>query len=117
VVFSIADLHELGEVPPEVDTLRCHFHVPLFQPADGPLGTTAGEIRAPLSFILEKDLTRHVILETYTWAILKEDLARGGQGIGSVHEGIARELRWCMDLLGMNPTEATQGHIQAVYGK
>jgi sugar phosphate isomerase/epimerase len=102
VVLRAVDLNRLGEVTGEVQALKCHFHVPLFQDPDAPLGTTAGEIEAPLKLILEKDLTRHVSLETYTWNILKQSGAAGTEGLATVHDGIAREFAWCRSLLDLD---------------
>ena len=103
VILRAVDLPELGDVPPRVACLKCHFHVPLFQAADGALATTADEITAPLSYVLDADLTRHISLETYTWNVIMASGAAGGapgsesEQVAGVHDGIAREFKWVLD--------------------
>lgn len=68
---------------------RCHFHVPIFLPAAGPVGTTRDFLDAILP-LLEPELLLEV--ETYTWDVLPPELR-----LESVTDSIVREIHWLED--------------------
>jgi sugar phosphate isomerase/epimerase len=71
-----------------LDTVRVHFHVPLFWEGGAPLRSTAADLNA--EFFREAcAATEHLEVETYTFAVLPEAMRAGG-----VVECICRELEW-----------------------
>ncbi len=72
---------------------RIHFHVPLFAREYDGLGSTQDEVRAVIRAARERQLTRHLEIETYTWdvlpAALKVDLL----------DSISREYDWVLAAL------------------
>jgi hypothetical protein len=73
--------------------------MPLFQEPQGALRTTADEIPPALHYALQRQLTRHIVVETYTWNVLLSGKTPEAEGVESVHDGIAREMRWCLDVI------------------
>jgi sugar phosphate isomerase/epimerase len=70
---------------------RVHFHIPLDAEPAPPLRSTRGHARAVLKWRADNpDVCRHYEIETYTWAVLPENLRR------PVEEQIAGEFRWVM---------------------
>jgi sugar phosphate isomerase/epimerase len=68
---------------------RVHFHIPLDAEPAPPLRSTRGHARAVLRWHADNpDVCRHYEIETYTWAVLPENLRR------PVEEQIAGEFRW-----------------------
>lgn len=68
------------------DEWRCHFHVPIFSPGTGRIGTTRAFLeeilpRLPAQLLLE--------VETYTWEVLPPELRPG-----TLTESIVHELQW-----------------------
>lgn len=85
-----ADLREaLESWPPDRDEeWRVHFHVPVYAPALGTLGTTRDEIDRFLA-ARDRSVPPCCEIETYAWDVLPE-----GMGCGDLAEGIAREIEW-----------------------
>lgn len=82
----------LAETPARAATwqeVRCHFHLPLFRPAGGDLGTTVEITETLLREIIRAGQGTHIVAETYTWPIL----AARDEAV-SVSAGIAQELLW-----------------------
>lgn len=70
---------------------RVHFHIPLDAEPAPPLRSTRGHVRAVLRWRAENpEVCRHYEIETYTWAVLPEELRR------PVEEQIAGEFRWVL---------------------
>ena len=72
--------------------LRVHFHVPLFAPSLGVLGTTQREIVECLKAL--GDEVPPLEVETYAWTVLPEAHRRD-----ELAKGIADELRWLRSTL------------------
>ena len=68
---------------------RIHFHVPIFLAEMQHFSTTQDFLRQILALHLEKPITDHLEVETYTWDVLPERY-RGTP----VAQAIARELNW-----------------------
>lgn len=94
VIHRFIDLPEfLTTHQPSPDFLeaRVHFHIPLDAEPAPPLRSTRGHARAVLKWREENpELCRHYEIETYTWAILPENLRR------PVEEQIAGEFSWVL---------------------
>jgi hypothetical protein len=75
------------------DEWRIHFHVPLFLANYGLLGSTQKEIIETLEVQKLNPCTRHLEIETYTWAVLPKDFQ------SPIHESISREINWVKALL------------------
>jgi len=87
-LIKFRDLDELLEKRPELEEVRSHFHVPIFIDRYGLLDSTQGDIASVLEKWKEKPFTNHLEVETYTWNVLPEELAKDLPG------SIARELDW-----------------------
>jgi hypothetical protein len=74
---------------------RIHFHVPIFLAEMQHFSTTQDFLRQILALHLEKPISDHLEVETYTWDVLPERY-RGTP----VAEAIARELNWVRQQLG-----------------
>lgn len=76
---------------------RTHFHVPVFAPRIGALGTTQGAIADCIREIASwpADERPAFEVETYAW----DAIPGTTDGAGAVADGIAREIEWCRDLL------------------
>ncbi len=73
---------------PAVAELRSHYHVPLYLKRWKRLGTTQDETREAVFETLRNRLTSQLVIETYTWPILRSE-----SGLVS---GIAKEFRWLL---------------------
>ena len=73
---------------------RTHFHVPVFAPRIGVLGTTQACIGECLRELASWPQAQRplVEVETYAW-----DALPAGAADGALADGIAHELRWCAD--------------------
>lgn len=70
---------------------RVHFHIPLDAEPAPPLRSTRGHVSAVLRWHADNpDVCRHYEIETYTWAVLPENLRR------PMEEQIAGEFRWVL---------------------
>ncbi|MDB6153075.1 MAG: hypothetical protein JWL90_1528 [Chthoniobacteraceae bacterium] len=76
---------------PDLDELRVHFHVPLFMPSAGALGSTASELTADFFHELRSGACSHLEIETYTFDVLPAEL-----NPGDVVKSIAREYSWVL---------------------
>ncbi|HUB79208.1 MAG TPA: metabolite traffic protein EboE [Bryobacteraceae bacterium] len=74
---------------------RIHFHVPLFAPDFGGLGSTREAIRRTFQ---ANPAATHFEIETYTWSVLPANL-RFGLG-----DSISREYAWVLDELCAKPS-------------
>ncbi|MGK6350045.1 metabolite traffic protein EboE [Parapedobacter sp. DT-150] len=72
---------------------RSHFHVPIFLEDLGVLKSTQSDIKQVLDLQRERQLTPHLEVETYTWAVLPEHLQL------PIADSISRELNWVLDQL------------------
>lgn len=72
---------------------RSHFHVPIFLESYGELGSTQDDIREVMHLHQLQPRTKHIEVETYTWGVLPKSLQI------PIHESIARELNWLVELL------------------
>ncbi|MFC3198861.1 metabolite traffic protein EboE [Parapedobacter deserti] len=67
---------------------RSHFHVPIFLEDLGELKSTQSDIMQVLTMHKAGRLTNHLEVETYTWAVLPEQLQL------PIADSISRELKW-----------------------
>jgi sugar phosphate isomerase/epimerase len=81
--------------PREHEEWRVHFHVPIFREALGPFRSTQPWLSALLARHVERPLTAHLEVETYTFGVLPEVYRTQ-----TVDEAIARELLWVEERLG-----------------
>lgn len=73
---------------------RVHFHLPLFLPRAGLIGTTRDHIEEVFAHMGEANTIRHLEIETYTWDVLPpvyKDM--------DLIEAVARELEWVLGAL------------------
>ena len=68
--------------------LRTHYHVPLFLEKFENLLTTQPDVLQVLEFVKEKNITKHLEVETYTWDVLPQKLKT------DLASNIIRELQW-----------------------
>ncbi len=73
-----------------METVRVHFHVPLFWEGGAPLRSTATDLSAEF-FRAACAATDHLEVETYTFSVLPEAMRAGG-----VVACICRELDWVL---------------------
>ncbi|WP_031073345.1 metabolite traffic protein EboE [Streptomyces sp. NRRL WC-3742] len=71
---------------------RTHFHIPVHADPAPPLASTRPVLQRALAALLTADRprTRHLEVETYTWAVLPE----APRGSADLVNGIAAELDW-----------------------
>jgi hypothetical protein len=77
----------------DFDELRTHFHVPIFVEDFQLLQSTQNEIINILKSWCEKEFTKHLEIETYTWQVLPSHLQT------DLTESIGRELEWVMNTI------------------
>ncbi|MGW5098778.1 metabolite traffic protein EboE [Streptomyces nodosus] len=84
---------------PDTAPWRAHFHVPLHAPPAAPLTSTLPVLEAALTRLVggAAPLTRHLEVETYTWAALPPELRPRDRS--RLADGIAAELSLARDLL------------------
>lgn len=73
---------------------RVHFHVPVFHPGLGRLGTTQDVLSEVLALHRQAPISAHLEVETYTWDVLPPELRQV-----EVSAAIARELAWVREAL------------------
>lgn len=78
---------------PETVEWRSHFHVPLFIDDFGILQSTRKDVSEILQWQVERKLTNHLEVETYTWGVLPRELTV------EMDQSILRELQWILDQL------------------
>ncbi len=89
-----------GEHPPLAE-LRSHYHVPLYLTRWKRLGTTQAETRDAVFETLRGQLTSQLVIETYTWPILRSE--------SELVSGIAKEFRWLLGVISEFEAEKTSG--------
>ncbi len=92
--FAWYDLDEaLEELPdfPDVEQLRVHFHVPLFFPGTGILGSTAESLTPDFMHALRSGICPHLEIETYTFDVLPKEVHPG-----DLVRSISREYSWVL---------------------
>jgi hypothetical protein len=90
------DLPEaLAAWPPDADTMRIHFHVPLFWNGDEPLFSTAHTLDDAFWSRARSGACPHLEIETYTFDVLPPPLRRN-----DVVDSIAREFEWVLARIG-----------------
>lgn len=72
----------------KMEELRCHFHVPLFFEANGPLRSTSSTL-TPAFFTALKTATSHAEIETYTFDVFPPELHPG-----DIVQSITKEFEW-----------------------
>ena len=91
-IHSWTDLPDaLAALPdhPAEETVRVHFHVPLFWPGQAPLRTTAVELDQAFWDRINAGACPHLEIETYTFDVLPDAVKPK-----SIDESIAREFEW-----------------------
>jgi len=84
---------------------RVHFHVPLHRARFGPVvESTQGFVAELLARQRVRPFTDHLEVETYTWDVLPE-----AERPAELSDGLAAELRFCLDALDGTPLAATPG--------
>lgn len=73
---------------------RIHFHVPLFTPGYGNLGSTQKHILDILSQQKQRCFAEHLEIETYTWGVLPKPLRL------DLADSVEREYRWVLEQIG-----------------
>lgn len=78
---------------------RVHVHVPLHARPAAPLSATTDVLRDAVTAVLRGPHgdVAHLDVETYTWAVLPDDLA--ARAADDLVAGIAAEVRWAVDHL------------------
>ena len=79
----------LAEWPRDVESLRVHFHVPLFWEADGPLRSTVETLDQAFWLRTRDGACSHFEVETYTFDVLPQALRSVG-----VVASVAAESEW-----------------------
>jgi len=79
---------------PRAAEWRVHFHVPIFIERFADFGSTQRDILRTLELLRERRFTRHLEIETYTWAVLPPALKL------ELGESIGREYEWVLNVLG-----------------
>jgi hypothetical protein len=79
---------------PDITEWRAHFHVPVFVEDMGLIQSTQADIVEVLNIFNKQPFTQHLEVETYTWAVLPEQLK------APLDRSIIRELEWVRDRLG-----------------
>ncbi len=74
---------------------RVHCHVPVFLEHYETLGSTQKNLREALSLCRAREVSPHLEVETYTWAVLPSGARNGDLG-----DDIVRELLWVRSELG-----------------
>jgi len=86
------------------DEWRVHFHIPLHSRPPGEFQTTTDHILGLLDVLCKQpDLCHHLEMETYTWAVLPEQLKAR-----NVADQIVAEYRWTLDQLAQRGLAGSQ---------
>ncbi|RCS50584.1 hypothetical protein DTL42_10785 [Bremerella cremea] len=91
-------LNEVADNPPQDETWRIHFHMPIYLDQFGLLRTTQAQIYDFLSEIKQYPQIRHFEVETYAWSVVPEDLRQP-----ELAAGIAQEIQWLRQQLPHTP--------------
>ena len=87
--YDLADAIQEAAEFPDIEELRVHYHVPLFMPSVGKLGSTSYELTSAFFHELRHGICSHLEIETYTFDVLPPELHPG-----DVVKSIAREFSW-----------------------
>lgn len=99
-------VHAADDLPDALDAglpgagpWRVHVHVPLHARPAAPLSATTDVLRDAVTAVLRGPHgdAAHLDVETYTWAVLPDDLA--ARAADDLVAGIAAEVRWAVDHL------------------
>lgn len=98
-VLRADDLPEALASLPAAGPWRVHVHVPLHARPAAPLSATTDVLRAAVGAVARTPHgdEAHLDVETYTWAVLPEELAARAES--DLVAGIAAELRWAVEHL------------------
>ena len=70
---------------------RIHFHIPIYSHPEAPLGSTQDHVTDIIEYTTKHpELCSHFEIETYTWAVLPDDLQI------EIESQIAQEYRWVL---------------------
>jgi hypothetical protein len=75
---------------------RIHYHMPLFVDRYGRLSSTGADTRAVLSLLKERQFSRHLEIETYTWEWLPPGLKL------DLLDSLHREYLWVLEAMGFD---------------
>jgi sugar phosphate isomerase/epimerase len=96
--FSCPDLDRLPASPAAaLSEVRSHFHVPVYSAGWDGLKTTHDETREAVERAVRKRECRQLVIETYTWPVMKGE--KGRSGGRALINGIAREFRWLLGVI------------------
>ena len=71
---------------------RIHFHIPLYDDPESPLGSTRDHAEAALAYLKEKPETcPHLEMETYTWGVLPDTLQV------PIEDQLTKEYLWTLE--------------------
>lgn len=95
---ELVKYRDLMDALPDIEDLthvewRSHFHVPIFLEQYGVISSTQQDILEVLALHKQRERTRHVEVETYTWAVLPKSLQM------PIEDSISRELQWLLNEL------------------
>jgi sugar phosphate isomerase/epimerase len=77
---------------PMIDTVRIHFHVPLFWNGDGPLASTTPTLTPAFWQAARAGACPHLEIETYTFDVLPEAMRTGG-----IDASVSAEFAWVLN--------------------
>lgn len=90
--FQAIDTGQIN--PADFNEARIHFHIPLDAQPAAPLRSTQSHVERVLAWHLQNPTAcPHFEIETYTWAVLPDDLQR------PVEKQLAAEYRWVLQHL------------------
>jgi hypothetical protein len=87
------DLPDALAAHDDAEQWRAHFHVPVFLENFGVLQSTQQDIVEVLKIQEQKNFTKHLEVETYTWGVLPNELKL------PLTQCIIRELNWVKNIL------------------
>lgn len=90
-----AALLSLPKTTEKLESLRVHFHVPLFFEGGEELGTTAHCLTPEFFRFLSKGSCPHLEIETYTYNVLPAAIRSP-----TLEESVIREFRWILEKMG-----------------
>jgi hypothetical protein len=93
--LDLALASPLAKTPQPGDEWRVHFHIPLHCQPPGEFDTTADHVIGVLNEVQERPtLCSHLEMETYTWAVLPDELKTR-----DVADQVAGEYQWTLKQL------------------
>jgi sugar phosphate isomerase/epimerase len=85
---------ERAHRPSEAREWRVHFHLPVFLPEVGLIGSTRDHIQRLFADLKDPGAIQHLEIETYTWSILPASYKDSG-----LVEAVVREFDWVLAAL------------------